>query len=89
MKGDENTLSFVVRLDAVMTDFIILLESTFLDGSRYIDVKVFEIEEDVDLNSKTLRRRKGALTSQGSAGHAKQVLLTASGQRFATLSKKT
>lgn len=42
-----------------MTNFIMSLESTFLDASSYLGVQSVQLNEGVDPNSKTLRSRKG------------------------------
>lgn len=50
----ENSVSFVITVDAGMIENIMSIESTFFDVSSYIDDKTLQFKKIVDLNSKKI-----------------------------------
>lgn len=69
-----SSVSSVVGLDAVMTDCIMSLESTFHDASSSVNVDFVQLVESVDLNSKTLRSRIESSNPPESASRLKELL---------------
>lgn len=71
LKEEENLLSFEIRLDAIMTECFISLESS------YVDVETVQFQEGFDLKPKTFQSRKGGSIPQDSARRLKELLALA------------
>lgn len=74
VQKNENSISFVITLDAIMTDCVMSFESTLINAYNFVDCNSLQFKEGIDIRMKTFGNRNGGSIPQKRTRRLEQLL---------------